>query len=43
MNNHIKVLKRNVYGFRNFYIFKLRITLYFGSVLFQPNKREFGT
>ena len=25
LNNHIKVLKRNAYGFRNFYNFKLRI------------------
>ncbi|MGM0219417.1 ISL3 family transposase [Enterococcus sp. AZ126] len=39
LNNHIKVLKRNAYGFRNFYNFKLRITLCFGSVLFQPNRK----
>ncbi|WP_428839344.1 transposase [Enterococcus termitis] len=38
MNNHIEVLKRNAYGFRNFYNFKLRITLWFGTVLFQPIK-----
>ena len=25
LNNHIKVLKRNAYGFRNFYNFKIRI------------------
>ncbi|QGM92163.1 hypothetical protein GIR35_13300 [Enterococcus faecalis] len=25
LNNHIKVLKRHAYGFRNFYNFKLRI------------------
>ncbi|MGC3362474.1 transposase, partial [Enterococcus faecalis] len=25
LNNHIKVLKRNAYGFRDFYHFKLRI------------------
>ncbi|MDR0114959.1 transposase, partial [Enterococcus faecalis] len=25
LNNHIKVLKRNAYGFRNFYNFKLCI------------------
>ncbi|MEI5992049.1 hypothetical protein A5881_003605 [Enterococcus termitis] len=40
LNNHIKVLKRNAYGFRNFYNFKLRITLCFGTVLFQPNKKS---
>lgn len=39
LNNHIKVLKRNAYGFRNFYDFKLRITLCFGTVLFQPNRK----
>ncbi|WP_071865886.1 ISL3 family transposase, partial [Enterococcus haemoperoxidus] len=39
LNNHIKVLKRNTCGFRNFYNFKLRITLCFGTVLFQPNKK----
>ncbi|EOI00136.1 hypothetical protein UAW_00242, partial [Enterococcus haemoperoxidus ATCC BAA-382] len=39
LNNHIKVLKRNAYGFRNFYNFKLRITLCFGTVLFQPNRK----
>ncbi|MBT1023048.1 transposase, partial [Enterococcus faecium] len=27
LNNHIKVLKRNAYGFRNFYNFKLRIMM----------------
>ncbi|BDP55245.1 hypothetical protein EfmJHP35_31690 (plasmid) [Enterococcus faecium] len=27
LNNHIKVLKRNAYGFRNFYNFKLRIMI----------------
>ncbi|EGO8197463.1 transposase [Enterococcus faecalis] len=25
LNNHIEVLKRNAYGFRNFYNFKLQI------------------
>lgn len=40
LNNHIKVLKRNAYGFRNFYNFKLRIALCFGSVLFQPNRKS---
>nr|WP_276205065.1 transposase [Enterococcus plantarum] len=39
LNNHIKVLKRNAYGFRNFYNFKLRITLCFGTVLFQSNRK----
>ncbi|MGM0217629.1 ISL3 family transposase [Enterococcus sp. AZ126] len=39
LNNHIKVLKRNAYGFRNFYNFKLRIALCFGNVLFQPNRK----
>nr|WP_256924836.1 transposase [Enterococcus sp. 4G2_DIV0659] len=40
LNNHIKVLKRNAYGFRNFYNFNLRITLCFGTVLFQPNRKS---
>ncbi|WP_143343663.1 transposase, partial [Enterococcus faecium] len=31
LNNHIKVLKRNVYGFRNFYNFKLRIMIRHGK------------
>ncbi|MGX7139555.1 transposase, partial [Enterococcus silesiacus] len=39
LNNHIKVLKRNAYGFRNFYNFKLRISLCFGTILFQENKK----
>lgn len=40
LNNHIKVLKRNAYGFRNFYNFKLRITICFGSVLLKPNRKS---
>ncbi|MFC0403619.1 ISL3 family transposase, partial [Enterococcus ureilyticus] len=39
LNNHIKVLKRNAYGFRNFYNFKLRISLCFGTILFQENRK----
>jgi transposase len=39
LNNHIKVLKRNAYGFRNFYNFKLRISLCFGTILFQTNRK----
>ncbi|HGT1000733.1 TPA: transposase, partial [Enterococcus faecium] len=31
LNNHIKVLKRNAYGFRNFYNFKLRIMIRHGK------------
>lgn len=31
LNNHIKVLKRNAYGFRNFHHFRLRILLTLGS------------
>ncbi len=42
LNNHIKVLKRNAYGFRNFYNFKLRISLCFGTILFQENKKTRG-
>ncbi|EFU72817.1 ISL3 family transposase [Enterococcus faecium] len=33
LNNHIKVLKRNAYGFRSFYNFKLRIMIRHGSAL----------
>jgi len=32
MNNHIKVLKRIAYGYRNFYNFKLRIFVVFGNL-----------
>jgi transposase len=39
LNNYIKILKRIAYVFHNFYNFKLRITLCFGTVLFQPNKK----
>ncbi|WP_256924832.1 transposase [Candidatus Enterococcus mansonii] len=39
LNNHIKVLKRNAYGVRNFYNFKLRISLCFGTILFQANRK----
>lgn len=38
LNNHIKVLKRNAYGFRNFNNFKLRIQLCFGQVIFNSKK-----
>ncbi len=31
LNNHIKVLKRNAYGFRNFYHFKRRIMIRHGK------------
>ncbi|WP_240144926.1 ISL3 family transposase, partial [Enterococcus durans] len=31
LNNHIKVLKRNAYGFRSFYNFKLRIMIRHGK------------
>lgn len=31
LDNHIKVLKRNAYGFRNFYNFKLRIMIRHGK------------
>ncbi|MGC6767790.1 ISL3 family transposase [Enterococcus sp. LJL51] len=33
LNNHIKVLKRNAYGFRSFYNFKLRIMIRHGNAL----------
>ncbi|NSN06922.1 transposase [Enterococcus faecalis] len=33
LNNHIKVLKRNAYGFRNFYNFKLRIFVQQGQAI----------
>ncbi len=33
LNNHIKVLKRNAYGFRNFYNFKLRIFIQQGQAI----------
>ncbi|OTP10885.1 transposase [Enterococcus sp. 10A9_DIV0425] len=33
LNNHIKVLKRNAYGFRSFYNFKLRIMIRHGKAL----------
>ncbi|WP_143139587.1 transposase, partial [Enterococcus canis] len=33
LNNHIKVLKRNAYDFRDFYNFKLRIFLCQGKAL----------
>ncbi|MCC4085837.1 transposase [Enterococcus faecalis] len=33
LNNHIKVLKRNTYGFRNFYNFKLQILVQQGQTL----------
>ncbi|WP_419469621.1 transposase [Candidatus Enterococcus mansonii] len=39
LNNHIKVLKRNAYRVRNFYNFKLRISLCFGTILFQTNRK----
>ncbi|MDB1678623.1 MULTISPECIES: transposase, partial [Enterococcus] len=31
LNNHIKSLKRNAYGFRSFYNFKLRIMIRHGK------------
>ncbi|MBP2100499.1 ISL3 family transposase [Enterococcus rivorum] len=40
LNNHIKVLKRNAYGFRSFYNFKLRILLTLGTTLFNPMKKN---
>ena len=40
LNNHINVLKKNAYGFRNFYNFKLRVTLCFGSVLLKPTRKS---
>ncbi len=33
LNNHIKVLKRNAYGFRNFYHFKRRIMIRHGKTI----------
>ncbi|EGO2559746.1 transposase [Enterococcus faecalis] len=33
LNNHIKVLKRNAYGFRNFYNFRLWILVQQGQAL----------
>ena len=33
LNNHIKVLKRNAYGFRNFYNFKLLIFVQQGQAI----------
>ncbi|MBL1230125.1 transposase [Enterococcus sp. BWB1-3] len=39
LNNHIKVLKRNIYGFRSFYNVKLRINLCFGEAHFKLNKK----
>ncbi|EMW5404145.1 transposase [Enterococcus faecalis] len=33
LNNHIKVLKRNTYGFRNFNNFKLHIFLQQGQAI----------
>ena len=38
LNNYIKVLKRNAYGFHNFYNFKLRISLCFGTIFFKKTK-----
>lgn len=38
LNNHIKVLKRNAYGLRSFYNFKLRISICFKNTPFKaPN------
>ena len=33
LNNHIKILKRNAYGFRNFYHFKRRIMIRHGKTI----------
>lgn len=33
LNNHIKVFKRNAYGFRSFYNFKLRIMIRHGKTI----------
>lgn len=40
LNNHIKVLKRNASGFRNFYNVKLRIYLQFGVILFSNRQKN---
>ncbi|NTO98148.1 transposase, partial [Enterococcus faecium] len=46
LNNHIKVLKRNAYGFRNFYNFKLRIMIrhgktFLGSIISRTDRKSF--
>ncbi|MBP2100182.1 transposase [Enterococcus rivorum] len=41
LNNHIKALKRNAYGFRSFYHFKLRILLTLGTTLTHKNSLKF--
>ena len=43
LNNHIKVLKRNAYGFRSFYHFKLRIMIRHGNALLTKIKRSRGS
>ncbi|BDP58806.1 hypothetical protein EfmJHP36_32850 (plasmid) [Enterococcus faecium] len=40
LNNHIKVLKRNAYGFRNFYNFKLRIMIRHSKTFLTPAYRQ---
>ncbi len=39
MNNHIKVIKRNAYGMRSFYNFKLRITICLKGNTFKTPKK----
>lgn len=39
LNNHIKVIKRNSYGFRSFYNFKLRISICFKDIPFKTPKK----
>ena len=39
MNNHIKVIKRNAYGMRNFYNFKLRLSICLKKSAFKSPKK----
>ncbi len=39
MNNHIKVIKRNAYGMRSFYNFKLRIAIHLKRTPFKTPKK----
>ncbi|MGY3704844.1 transposase, partial [Vagococcus martis] len=39
MNNHIKVIKRNAYGMRSFYNFKLRLSICLKESAFTSPKK----
>ncbi|WP_269844044.1 transposase [Vagococcus martis] len=39
MNNHIKVVKRNAYGMRSFYNFKLRLSICLKESAFTSPKK----